>query len=87
MIQEFYRTNTREYTNIPFCSGQLVFDSFRLQVGNTLVKLYNKAYIIMIIEIAHKSLVFIALSSHEGFVVPAQTRRLARAFAARIHKV
>ena len=46
MIQEFYFTNTREYTNIPSCRGKLVFDSFRLQEGifvYTLVKLYNKA--------------------------------------------
>ena len=46
MIQEFYCTITREYTNIPSCRGKLVFDSPRLQEGifvNTLVKLYNKA--------------------------------------------
>ena len=38
--------NTREYTNIPSCSGKLDFDSSRLQEGTfvyTLVKLYNKA--------------------------------------------
>ena len=48
MIQEFYCTNTREYTNIPSCRGKLVFDSSRLQEGifvYTLVKLYNKANI------------------------------------------
>ena len=33
MIQEFYCTNTREYTNIPSCWGELVFDSPRLQEG------------------------------------------------------
>ena len=46
MIQEFYCTNTREYTSIPSCRGKLVFDSSRLQEGTfvyTLVKLHNKA--------------------------------------------
>ena len=44
MIQVFYCTNTREYTNIPSCSGKLVFDSSRLQEGiYTLIKLYKKA--------------------------------------------
>ena len=51
MIQEFYCTNIiREYTNIPSCSGKLVFDSSRLQEGifvYTLVKLYNKANILI----------------------------------------
>ena len=45
MIQAFYCTNTREYTNIPSCCGKLVFDSSRLQEGlfvYTLVRLYNK---------------------------------------------
>ena len=45
-IQEFYCTNTQEYTNIPSCRGKFVFDSHRLQEGifvYTLVKLYNKA--------------------------------------------
>ena len=43
VIQVFYCTNTREYTNIPSCRGKLVFDSSRLQEGifvYTLVKLY-----------------------------------------------
>ena len=31
MIQEFYCTNTHEYTNIPSCRGKLVFNSSRLQ--------------------------------------------------------
>ena len=31
MIQVFYCTNTREYTNIRSCRGKLVFDSSRLQ--------------------------------------------------------
>ena len=46
MIQEFYCTNTREYTNIPSCSMKLVFDSSLLQEGiflSTLIKMYNKA--------------------------------------------
>ena len=46
MIQDFYCINTREYTNIPSCSGKLAFDSSRLQEGifvYTVVKLYNKA--------------------------------------------
>ena len=46
MIQEFYCTNTCEYTNIPSCRGNLVFDSSGLQEGifvYTLVKLYNRA--------------------------------------------
>ena len=46
MVQEFYCTNTREYINIPPCSGKLVFDFSRLQEGifvYSLVKLYNKA--------------------------------------------
>ena len=45
MIQEFYCTNTRAYTNIRSCRGELVFDSSSLQeeiVVYTLVKLYNK---------------------------------------------
>ena len=49
MIQEFYCTNTREYTNIPSCRGKLVFDSSRLQEGifvYTLVKLYNKVNLV-----------------------------------------
>ena len=49
MIQVFYCTNTREYTNIPSCKRKLVFDSSRLQEGivvYTLVKLYNKAKLI-----------------------------------------
>ena len=36
----------REYTNIPSCSGKLIFDSSLLQEGifvYTLVKMYNKA--------------------------------------------
>ena len=40
--------NTREYTNIPSCSGKLIFDSSSLQEGifvYTPVKLYNKANI------------------------------------------
>ena len=48
MIQEFYCTNTREYTNIPSCRRKLVFDMSRLQERifvYTLVKLYNKANI------------------------------------------
>ena len=48
MIQAFYCTNNREYTNIPSCRGKLVFDTSRLQEGifvYTLVKLYNKANI------------------------------------------
>ena len=48
MIQDFYSTNTREYINIPSCSGKLVFfDSSLLQERifvYTLVKLY-KAYL------------------------------------------
>ena len=46
MIQVFYCTNTREYTNIRSCRGELVFDSSRLQEGifvYTPVKVYNKA--------------------------------------------
>ena len=46
MIQAFYCTNSREYTNIPSCSGKLGFDSSRLQEGifvYKIVKLYNKA--------------------------------------------
>ena len=46
MIQVFYCTNTREYTNIPSCRGKLVLDLSRLEEGifvYTLVKLYNKA--------------------------------------------
>ena len=46
MIQVFYCTNTREFTNIPSCIWKLVFDSSHLQEGisvYTLVKLYNKA--------------------------------------------
>ena len=46
MIQVFYCSNTRGYTNIPSCRGELVFDSPRLQEGifvYTLVKLYNTA--------------------------------------------
>ena len=46
MIQEFYCTNTREYTNIPSCSGKLVFNSSLLKEGifvYMLVNLYNKA--------------------------------------------
>ena len=49
MIQEFYCTNTREYTTIPSCRGKLVFDSSRLQEGifvYTLVKWHNKANIL-----------------------------------------
>ena len=45
MIQEFYCTNTCEYTNIHSCSRKLVFDSSPLQEGTfvyTLVKLYIK---------------------------------------------
>ena len=45
MIQVFYCTNTREYTNIPSCRGKFVFDSSHLQEGifvYTLVKLYDK---------------------------------------------
>ena len=55
MMQEFYCTNTREYTNIPSCSEKLVFDSSRLQEGifvYTLVNLYNKANILKIISFA-----------------------------------
>ena len=43
---KFYCTNTPEHTNIPSCSGKLVFDSSRPQEGifvYTLAKLYNKA--------------------------------------------
>ena len=50
MIQEFYCANTREYTNIPSCSGKPVFDSSRQQEGifvYTLVKLYNKASLLL----------------------------------------
>ena len=46
----FYCVNTREYTNIPSCSGKLIFNSSRLQEGgfvNTLVKLYNKANLLI----------------------------------------
>ena len=46
MIQEFYCTNTCEYTNIPSRRGKLVFDLSRLQEEMfvfTLEKLYNKA--------------------------------------------
>ena len=46
IMQEFYCTNTRDYTNIPSCSEKLVFDSCRPQEGifvYKLVKLYNKA--------------------------------------------
>ena len=49
MIQELYCTNTRECTNIPSCSGKLIFYSPCLQEGifvYTLVKLYNKANIL-----------------------------------------
>ena len=49
MIQELYCTNACEYTNIPSCRGELVFDLSRLQVGifvYTLVKLYNKANLV-----------------------------------------
>ena len=31
MIQVFYYTNTREYTNIRSCRGKFVFDSSRLE--------------------------------------------------------
>ena len=47
--KEFYCTNTREYTNIPSCSGKLAFDPSRPQeeiFAYTLVKLYNKANIL-----------------------------------------
>ena len=60
MIQEFYCTRTRDYTNIPSCSGKLVFDSSRLQEGifvYTLVKLYNKANILLVFFIFIKSLI------------------------------
>ena len=46
-----YETNTGEYTNIPSCSGKLVFDLSRLQEGifvYTHVKLYNKANLYII---------------------------------------
>ena len=46
MEQEFVCSNTREYINIPPCSGKLVVDFSRLQEGifvYSLVKLYNKA--------------------------------------------
>ena len=51
MIQVFYCTNTGEYTNIPSCSGKLIFDSSHLQEEiyvYTLVKLYNKANIYLV---------------------------------------
>ena len=47
VIQEFYCANTREYTNIPFCRGKLVFDSSRLQEGicvDCTIKLTNRIY-------------------------------------------
>ena len=46
MIQEFYCTNTHEYTNFPSCRGKLIIDWSRLQEGiivYTLLKLYKKA--------------------------------------------
>ena len=49
VIQEFYCTNTREYTNISSYRGKLVSDSPRLQEGLfvfTLVNLYNKATVV-----------------------------------------
>ena len=49
MIQVFYCTNTRDYTNIRSCREKLVFNSSHLQEGifvYTLVKLYNKANLI-----------------------------------------
>ena len=55
MIQVFYCTNTREYINIPSCrggGGELVLESSRLQEGifvYTLVKLYNKAYLLQVL--------------------------------------
>ena len=60
MIQEFYCTNTHEYTNIPSCREKLVFDPYRLQEGIfvfTLVKLYNKAnisYLMYVCTVNHK---------------------------------
>ena len=54
IIQEFYCTNTREYTNIPSCRGKLVFESSCLQEGiflYTLLKLYNKANILQCVTI------------------------------------
>ena len=60
MIQEFYCTNTPEYTNIPSCSWKLVFDSEGIFVY-TLVKLYNKANLCMymVVRRMHIIMVFI----------------------------
>ena len=59
VIQEFYCTNTREYTNIPLVGGNSTFDSSRLQEGifvYKLVKLYNKASLMvaMVTKMADK---------------------------------
>ena len=50
IIQEFYCTNTCEYTNIASCRGKVVLDSSRLKEEifvYTLVKLYNKANLLL----------------------------------------
>ena len=44
MIQVFYCTNTREYTNIPSCRGKLVSDSSHLH--SSLINITDKVELI-----------------------------------------